>query len=124
MRNFNIFFYYKLGQFRYITSKSQLLLVDLLIFFIKNNCNTLWEILSNKQICKKREIFDKEFLCQKVNAISFTIDNAYQFIDKETYYEIFGDYKLHRKPAEYVKKIAAYLKEQENVRKLVKKIKV
>ena len=114
------FLYTKLGQFRFVASKSQLLLVDIMLFFIKNKFITMQQLLNDKELCEKWDFLDEEDFNKRINTISFGIANAYQFIEENTYYEIFGDKDLHRALGEYVKNVSNYLKEQDYVRKLIK----
>lgn len=114
------FLYTKLGQFHFATSHSQLMLVDFILYFIKNNFISIQQLFYNKEISEKWEFIDQDTFIQKLNTVSAGIENAYPCVEKNTYNEVFGDNNLHRGSAEYIKKVATYLKEQEYVKKLTK----
>lgn len=114
------FLFTKLGHFRYCTSQSQLLLVDIILFFIKNNFISSQQLFYDREVREKWEFYDIDNFNQRLGAISFGIENAYQFVEPSTYKEIFKDNDLHKVLGDYIKKVTDYLKEQDYVRKLMK----
>ncbi len=116
------FLYEKLGHFRGPASKSQQILVDLLLYYINNNLESLStkDVYNSHEFRDKWDIHDYEWFPPKMTALAFTIEKAYKLgnIDSQVYREIFGDRECHRAVLQYIIQVGNYLKEQDFVRSL------
>ena len=87
-----------LGCFRYQASTSQFLIIELILYCMKDSIFSLEEFWENELFCNKWQIYGKEDFLSKMNAIGFSLEHAYPYVDSKIYKEIFGDCELHKGP--------------------------
>lgn len=107
------FLYSKLGHFSRQTTVSNLMLTDLIMYYMDHPLPSIASIYENEELNKKWDFYDYDSFTYKMRSISFTIATAFQFVDLETYKQIFGDTELHRGFLNYLLRVCEYLKEQE-----------
>lgn len=111
------FLYLYLGHFRHMTSISQQLIIDIIIYCLNNSCtfsnpNNIKSFNMNKVISANNiwELNDLNAINYKLRALDFTNKNAWINRDKSVSEEIFGSDDEAPSVKVYVLKVADYIK--------------
>lgn len=114
------FLYEQLGFFRYQASNSSFIFVDIILYYLENDINSLKELYKNSSFIEKWQIYDHEDFNNMLLVLPHTIITTYKNVNMEVYKQIFDDTSLHRALLKYILKVVGYLKEQEYTRSLNK----